>query len=126
MEGTFGTSAFTTQMAKVTSHEDQMVVDLLHEVENKVVEDIPLQAKEIEALEMAMAKVPVNIHSKWKSHRSSQHKLLQFQVSRETTNNTTLTKLAKIPGMLMISNQVNEPTTESFQTRKTFLSCKSK
>ena len=69
-----------------TGREDQMVIDPLQGVEDVAVEDIPLPAKEMEAVEMAMAEVTANIHFKWQSGHMSQHQLLHFKVPREIKN----------------------------------------
>ena len=89
-----------------------MVVDPLQEDEDEAAEDIPLQATAMEAMETALGAAMANIHSKLKNQLPKRRKQHQFKVSRETKNNTTLTKLAKTPtgagGTLKKSNQVNK------------------
>jgi hypothetical protein len=68
-------------MAKIIKWEEPLVVDCHLKVKDDAVD-----------VAMAMAELLGNIHSKPQNRRWSQRKLLPFQVSTETQNNTTLIK----------------------------------
>jgi hypothetical protein len=95
MAGTLGINVLTIPAAKIINRKELMVVNRHLEVEDEAVGGIPLQAEEMEAVVMVMAKVLGNIHSKQQNRQRSQRKLLTFQVSRETRNNTTLNEIGK-------------------------------